>query len=257
MSKRRKGVLVLSEGRSGSNWLGSLAHNAGLGHSKEWLDPKMLGIDPSKTDYSTYFEAALERSSEGCAGFYVKIFPRHLYEMREAFGMDFIAYCHNHHDVALITLTRADRLRQAVSFSRALQSSQWTARNDETRRPEYDFQQIARCLFTITRSYSFWEDYLRITGFDATGFVYEDLVPNANPFLAHIAKYLGACEPEHVESDLRVQRDEVTEEWLTRFKADAADEDLLDAASPVRPTRSRKAFLRLLKKKNIRLPYTF
>ncbi|PPB80719.1 LPS sulfotransferase NodH [Albidovulum inexpectatum] len=154
MNSRRKGVLLLTERRSGSNWLGSLARNAKLGNSEEWLDKRQLGLEPEAVDATTCFETALERSSQGCAGFFVKIFPSHLYEMQDAFGMDFIAWCRERHDVALITLTRNDRLRQAISFSRALQSDQWTARHDAKRKPEYDFHQIARCLFLIGRSYS-------------------------------------------------------------------------------------------------------
>ncbi|MAQ36089.1 Stf0 family sulfotransferase [Thioclava sp. UBA3469] len=257
MSKRRKGILLLTEGRSGSTWLGSLAFNARLGKSEEWLDPNLLGVDPYSTDAETYFETALQRASEGCAGFYVKIFPRHLYEMQDAFGVDFITYCRRRHDIALLALTRDDRLRQAISFARARQSQQWTTRKNSQREPEYDFQEIARCLFMIGRSYSFWDDYTKARDLEVARFVYEALVKDPKPFLAHIANFLGVSSPDEAFTELRVQRDNSTEEWLSRFAIDAVGHSFLDAAAPERPARSRKALLRLLRKQYIRLPYSY
>nr|WP_234896545.1 hypothetical protein [Sinorhizobium meliloti] len=41
-----RGYLLLTEARSGSNWLGSLVNGAGnMGRSSEWLSPKIHRLD--------------------------------------------------------------------------------------------------------------------------------------------------------------------------------------------------------------------
>lgn len=46
-----KGVAILTEARSGSEWLGSLTNSTGtFGNSAEWLDTINLGFKPKSFD---------------------------------------------------------------------------------------------------------------------------------------------------------------------------------------------------------------
>jgi len=249
----RRGVIVLSEGRSGTNWLGSLARNAGLGNSSEWLDRPLLGRSPAPDRGREFFEAALDAATAG-AGFYVKIFPRQLVSCINRFGEDFVRYCTAHYPTSLILVERRDRLRQAISFSRGLQSQQWTSRRASQGKAAYNFDQICECYFLIGRSYEFWRGYLALLGFEAMLFIYEDLLDDPTPFVSHVASSMGAEAPAQLESELRVQRDEITEEWLERFRSDLARRDIvLNAGLDRRFRRSPSNLNRFLRGKEMKV----
>ncbi|WP_417250256.1 Stf0 family sulfotransferase [Celeribacter sp.] len=255
--EKRKGVLILTEGRSGSNWLGSLATGAGLGRSGEWLGREQSQLDPVLTDRKTYFEAAIENGTNGSSGFCIKIFPRHLHWINHYYNKDFIRYCRENHDVSLVLLTRNDRLRQAISFSRGLQTEQWTSKGEKKKDADYDFDQICRCYFLINRSYDYWRSYTGVISEDIQHFIYEDLLDDPSPFVNHIADHFGVTHPTKLESSLTVQRDETTEKWRVRFLEEAKTRDFIDSTTPSRlPGRSPRNLIRFLRKKPLS-PYPY
>lgn len=252
-----RGVILLTEARSGSNWVGSLARNAGLGNSGEWLDPKQSGLDPSQMSFEEYLRGIIEISSSKSSAFFVKIFPGHLFATHRNYKRDFIQEVCKRHDTKLLLLTRRDRLRQAISFTRGLQTQQWTSKSDIQREPSYDFDRISRLYFQIGRSYDFWESYVEMYGYPADRFVYEDLVENPTPFLASVAEAMGAPMPDVPKSELRVQRDQTTEEWLERFREELANRDCLDNLTPARlPARNLSNLRRFLTKSQMK-PYPY
>ncbi|OAP35828.1 LpsS [Sinorhizobium glycinis] len=225
-----RGYLLLTEARSGSNWLGSLINNSGyMGQSSEWLSPKIHRLDTSSLSWEEFFEEIIGKSSTDNGKFGLKIFPNHLFITREFYGMDFIQYCLSVHDVALIFLRRDDTLRQAISYARARQTRSFAAHIEGTADPRYDFEEIARCFFYIRDSNSFWQSYLEISGAKFTEFVYEDLVPDPSPLIACVAEHLKVPPPPKLQTSLAVQRDKLTDEWIERFNEDRRSADLLDA----------------------------
>ncbi|CCE96351.1 Stf0 family sulfotransferase [Sinorhizobium fredii] len=225
-----RGYLLLTEARSGSNWLGSLINNSGnMGRSSEWLSPKIHRLDTSSLSWEEFFEEIIRKSSTENGNFGLKIFPNHLFITREIYGMDFIQYCLSVHDVALVFLRRDDTLRQAISYARARQTRSFAAHIAGNSDPQYDFEEIAKCFFYIRDSYSFWRSYLELTGAKSTEFVYENLVPDPSPFVSCVAEHLGVPAPGALQTTMAVQRDGVTDEWVARFDEDRRSAHLLDA----------------------------
>jgi len=242
-----KGVLILTEGRSGSTWLGTLANSTGvLGQSAEWLDrlrrePAMRRLDGPAHAAEVIARASGAGADGQCGGefFSVKLFPRHLFRFHRRYGLDFIRHVAGRHEVLAVRLTRRDRLAQAISYARAMQSRQWTSRKDTPRsEPVYDFERICRSYLLIQRSCTFWESYCTLRGLPAQEFVYEDLLASPQPWLRHLADHAGIAELPDVASDLRIQRSETAEAWRVRFLAEAARASLPDLARDARP-RSR------------------
>ena len=232
-----KGILILTEGRSGSNWLGSLLKNTGyMGLPDEWLDPELLGSEPA--GWEQYFEAVIAKGTTGNGRFAVKIFPRHLHWAQAVYGFDFLAECMRRHEVGLIRLSRADRLRQAISYMRGMKTGQWTSRVEKSTDEAYDFDAICQAYIYIDRSEAFWKSYTEIAGHPLDGFVYEDLIGDPQPFILSAAGHLDVPAPEAVRTDLKIQRDERTEEWVQRFREDAKTKNLL-AAGPTGRTAAR------------------
>ncbi|PDT54681.1 MULTISPECIES: Stf0 family sulfotransferase [Sinorhizobium] len=225
-----RGYLLLTEARSGSNWLGSLINGSGnMGRSSEWLSPKIHRLDAGSLSWEVFFDQIIRKSSSDNGNFGLKIFPNHLFVTREKYGMDFIQYCLSVHDVALIFLRRKDTLRQAISYARARQTRSFAAHIESKAEPQYDFEEIAKCFFYIRDSNSFWQSYLELTGAKFTEFVYEELVADPTPFVTCVAEHLRVPPPIELQTSMAVQRDDLTDEWVARFNKDRRSAHLLDA----------------------------
>jgi LPS sulfotransferase NodH len=149
-----RGVAVLTEGRSGSNWLGSLTNSTGLmGRSEEWLDPAYLGFEP--LSYDVLERTVIEKGATDNGRFGIKLFPRHLRWSREKFGKDFLFEIRGKHELGFILLERRDRIAQAISFYRARMSGVWTSRHKGKSTQgavPYSFSDISQAYFQIDRS---------------------------------------------------------------------------------------------------------
>lgn len=246
-----KGYLTLTEGRSGSNWIGSLANATGqMGMSDEWADPEQLGVPLKSLTPPEFVARVLDLSSTDNGRFGIKIFPRHLQEIHHVYGLDFVRELVRHHDLALILLTRRDRLRQAVSFAKARMTNQWRSDREKQGSAQYDFDLICRCYFYIERSYAYWRSYLQITALPFDEFEYENLVEDVHPFLFRLAQVLDVATPTTPTTELRVQRDEQSEEWLARFREDVGNGDVVGPSGLyVPPSRKLKNAWRLWKKR--------
>ncbi|GLQ79250.1 hypothetical protein GCM10007881_27680 [Mesorhizobium huakuii] len=250
-----KGVAILTEARSGSEWLGSLANSTGtLGQSAEWLDTDTLGFKPKSFD--ELLSGVIERGRTENGRFAVKLFPRHLDWSQAKYGTDFLAECVRRHAMGLILLERRDRLRQAISYCRAKASGRWRSTMDVADRvvPQYDFAGICQAYFLIGQSYAFWEAYLRMSGLPYDHLFYEDLVDDPRPYIASVARQLSVEMPSgEFRTNLRVQRDTRTEEWAERFQSDARSRDLLAHLPKKVAPRNINNLARFLLKRQMRI----
>ena len=257
---RKKGSLILTEGRSGSNWLGSLTKATGvLGQSEEWFArwalPKQFKYGPMD-DYVTHM---IEKASTPNGYFCVKIFPAHVHHFDVLFGKDLIQLLQDRYDCNFVSLARGDRMRQAVSYARGIQTQKWKS-SGEAKRPEvYDAEMIARCFFLISRSYDYWDTTISIRQLDATKFVYEDLIGKPDAYVQCIAEHAHEGVDTIPESPLKIQRDETTEEWIERFKNDLPNLNIVAASTPQRQPRRDPSNLRrfLMAKAMKPFPYTY
>ena len=225
-----KGIIILTEGRSGSNWLGSLLKSTNaMGKPQEWLDHHILGSIPSTSD--ELVRDVVSKASTENGRFAVKVFPRHLRMTHSTYGIDFVRELITRYDVGIVRLSRIDRERQAISYARGMMTSQWTSRNEVKVEPVYSFKAVCEAYFHIERSEAFWNAYLRLNGVTATHFVYEELLADPSPFVREAARMLDVPFPERLQTDLKIQRDELTEEWLAAFKDDVKRESPLSHAS--------------------------
>lgn len=235
---RRRGTLILTEGRSGSNWLGSLTNATGvLGNSEEWFArwawPKELKNAPR----GTYIDAMVAKASTSNSYFCAKIFPAHLHYFNVIYGQDLVHNLLEHFDCNVLMLDRRDRMRQAVSYVRGIQTEQWRSTGAAKREATYDAMMIARCFFLVSRSYEFWRTYTSIRGIEVTHFTYEDLVSAPDPYVKSIAEHAGETVDDIPKSSLKIQRDEVTEYWLDRFQKDLPTLNIAAASTPQRQPR--------------------
>ena len=247
-----RGVAILTEARSGSEWLGSLTNNTGrMGKSAEWLGVPDLGFLPASLD--ELLDAVIEKGATPNDRFAVKLFARHLRWAQELYGGDFLQALRERHQVELIFLERRDRLRQAVSYARAIMTGRWKSNSVRTTGAEsYDFAAIYRAYFYIERGYAFWHAYLRLMGLEHQHFFYEDLLADPKPFLDAMASLQGVAFEGDFKTELNIQRDGRTEEWMRRFQEEAQQSGLvlglIDAPAP----RTFENMRRFLKKEPLK-----
>ena len=127
----------------------------------------------------------------------------------------------------LIFMTRRDRLRQAVSWVRALQTMRWHSIHPEQkeRPPEFDLEHITRKLARIGREEDEWRTVFERYGIEPLDIVYEDLVSDPARILRETLEFLGIEVPPNLEvaqPTLERQADELSEHWVERYLAETA-----------------------------------
>lgn len=220
-SDRKKGVLILSMPRAGSNWLGSITNASGtMGNSDEWLDYGHLTKPKGPSGRLQLYTRTLAAASTENGRFAVKIFPRQLLQVIDEYEFDFIRRSRREHDTRVVVLEREDRVAQAISLVRAMQSGAWSSQVQGSKPVRYNFGALCQAHFHIGRGYAFWQSYLSLSGVPYAKFTYESLQKDSGAYFETLAAYLDVPPPQAVASPLTVQRDQISTEWRTRFLED-------------------------------------
>jgi len=220
-----------------------------MGHSREWLKPFYLGPDPRR--YDALEETVISQSSTANGRFAVKVFPRHLSWSKGKCGKDFLLEVRKNNDLSFILLERRDRLRQAISFYRASTANSWASLDKGPASPvSYSFAGISQAFFQIEQSYAFWRAYLDLSQLPYRHFLYEDLLPDPKPYLDAVAELLDVPVPATVPvSQLKIQRDELTEDWVKRFRQEAEKKGAIEAIEEAPVPRTLDNFARIALKR--------
>ncbi|MBI2835571.1 MAG: glycosyltransferase [Acidobacteria bacterium] len=131
-------------------------------------------------------------------------------------------------------LTRADKLRQAISLYRAEASNVWHRYDDgrsyvTPRRapvePEYDYAGIRRALERVARADMAWRDFFRRNGIQPLEMTYEAVSASLSGTVGRILEWLGQEVPAErlgrVRSKYVKLADAKTEEWVRRYQRDS------------------------------------
>jgi len=127
----------------------------------------------------------------------------------------------------IIRIIRRDKVAQAVSAYKALESGFWTHRHEELSEtvppaPAYNAARIAECLSQGFSEEQGWLAALRLAGQDAITVAYEDLVSDPDRTLAAVFSYLEipAFLPIRLQPSLRRQADRSNARYRAQFLAD-------------------------------------
>lgn len=118
-----------------------------------------------------------------------------------------------------IRLARKDRLRQAISFARAVQSGRWRSTDVARGLERYDRTAIEHGLSFIAHEQRSWDAFFSSHGIEPHRVSYEDLESDFDRSVTEILRFLGYQGatiplPPTVH---RKQADAVTEEWARRY----------------------------------------
>ncbi len=132
-----------------------------------------------------------------------------------------------------VFLTRRDKLRQAISYCRAIQTGVWRRPRPDLRpnqeaseappipAPEFDFEQIDHWVTRLTELESNWGRHFTKLGVEPFEVNYEEFVDAYEPTTYAVLGYLGT----RINKGIKVapprtvkMADEVTEEWVARYR---------------------------------------
>lgn len=124
-----------------------------------------------------------------------------------------------------IWITRRDKVRQAVSFEKAIQTNIW-AMTDETSPStgelHFDVARIDALVQVIESHEAAWQHYFAVNRITPFTVIYEELVAAYEPTARQILHELSISVPQSLQfapRRLRQQADGVSEEWVHRYHA--------------------------------------
>jgi LPS sulfotransferase NodH/2-polyprenyl-3-methyl-5-hydroxy-6-metoxy-1,4-benzoquinol methylase len=226
-----RSYIVASTPRCGSTFLCSLLWQTGvLGAPSEYWNchksgaRKTIGIRmmerleaTSGPDYLTKL-LACRTSKNGVFG--VKV---HFFDFQEVLRgfpqvLELLA------PVTFINIEREDKIAQAVSLARSLQTGTWIAGSNKPRPTvTYDRDLISRCLGSLETQKLGWTRWFDANRIDPYVVTYEKLAADTAGVVSGVVKLIGAQDDEPHAIQVRTverQSDGTNKEWAVRFKSD-------------------------------------
>jgi LPS sulfotransferase NodH len=226
-------LLLCSLPRVGSSLLAELLHSTGLvGSAGEWfLYPERArlwrewGVD----SHDAYLDRVLSEGTSANGVFAAKVMWGHmgeflLYARRSA--RDYQSSDRTVIEALLpqprfVWLRRDDTVAQAVSWTKAAQTDQWRA-GGEVAPLVYSFAQIDWLVHQIRVWDGAWRRWFEAQRIDPLPLAYEELAADPAGVVDRVLGSLGLELPAAApSSSMRKQADDVSEEWISRYLAEA------------------------------------
>jgi LPS sulfotransferase NodH len=121
-----------------------------------------------------------------------------------------------------IRVTREDKIRQAVSLWKAVQTQAWNSEAAVTAEPQYDAAALRHLRGQLIAHDAAWVGYFTGLGVEPLVVTYEELAEAHEPVIRRVLDHLGIGWPEGHRVPpprLQVQADEMSEDWVRRFES--------------------------------------
>ncbi len=247
MGKVTKSLLVCATPRSGSTLLCALLDGTGvagrpqefferLAHSglprqpREYFerveDPKLLELlaptDPGAPDPGDPIPQALAEGTTDNGVFAAKLMWTHLLDMAERLGRpaDAALLRERFPDPRYVHVTRRDKIAQAVSLWRAVQTRAWRAGEvTENGNAVYHAGAIGYLAGQLSDHDDAWRTWFAANRIEPLTIVYEELAADTSGVTSEVLDHLGVGPAEVPEPPLRRQGDDRSERWVERYRA--------------------------------------
>lgn len=119
-----------------------------------------------------------------------------------------------------ILITRRDHVAQAVSWARARQTGRWASWQKESLPPVWSRRRIRAALAEVEALERAWERHFRDRRIIPLRVEYEQLIEDFPGTVARVLRYLDVPVPAELPRPaLRRQADEVSAEWIRRYRS--------------------------------------
>jgi len=241
MTPVKVSCLICATPRCGSTLLCETLRRTRVGGRPEeffsiYLLPKYRRLWKVSADISSYVEKAIEVGTTSNGVFSAKLMWSDAIPLFAQLGAHYgasaadISTAHKllgklFPDLHYVFIERKDKLAQAVSFAKALQTDVWVkkpgingAKNPEL---EYNRRQIDYLLKEIAAQSVAWKGFFNSVGVPIKHVFYEDLSENIEETARDVLDHLGVAMPadeELAKTFLQRQSDQVNEDWIARYK---------------------------------------
>lgn len=120
----------------------------------------------------------------------------------------------------VVYLTREDKIAQAISFARAIQTGRWFDAVIDLADPEYCFGAIREQEKSIAEQEATWEAIFKLTETRPYRITYEQVVSDCDSVIQGLADFVGEALDggQRIEiSSIERQADSKSEEWRKRY----------------------------------------
>jgi LPS sulfotransferase NodH len=121
-----------------------------------------------------------------------------------------------------VRVTREDKVRQAVSLWKAVQTQAWNSESAVTAEPRYDAEAIRQLVRQLIAHDASWTGYFTGLGVEPLVVTYEELAEDHEPVVRRVLEHLAVEWPAGHRVPpprLQVQADAMSEQWVARFNA--------------------------------------
>jgi trehalose 2-sulfotransferase len=191
-------------------------------------------------DYGAHLERTLELGTGPGGVFGAKLMWRHLAELqtlasryRPEYGEldrhELLAALFS--DPRYVWVTRRDKVRQAISLWRALQTRNWRlqhADDDSEAELHYSFRGIDHLVRSLSADDAGWEEFFHADAIAVKHVFYEDdLERDRGATVRAVLEHIGVTPPPDWRPAEVMQRqaDSLTEEWVAAYHRDATRDD--------------------------------
>jgi LPS sulfotransferase NodH len=235
---------IASIPRSASTLLGRLAGSTGaVGEAKEWLNPMQMRDFERRLapDRGTRLRhAPLVGPLQGLAGSgrwdraRLAAYLARIQGVRTGPSGVFGLKIHGHHfdrweadleavlpPITWVVITREDRVAQAVSWYRALQTGRWAATQRAWLPPVYDRARIAALEARIAAMEARWDAVFAARGVAPLRLTTEALVADPAGTVRAVLAHVGVPDRPIAAVPTHPQADAISAGWIARFRAPA------------------------------------
>jgi LPS sulfotransferase NodH len=204
-------------------------------------DPEKLGPAPDYSvldgidDYADHLARSFELGTTPNGVFGAKLMWGHLEDF-QAFAAGLPAFSGLSLDELIpavfpkprhIWVTRRDKVRQAVSLWRAIQTEAWRGDAAEAEHePAYHEAALEHLVKMLADHDTHWESFFRRNGIEPLVITYEDDLADAGPERAvrRVLRHLDLSVPPgwHAPKHMKRQADERSERWVAQYRERAA-----------------------------------
>ena len=242
MSDLRTSYLICATARSGSSLLCEALNDAQLAgrpweyfydvHEAMWRGRWQV---PPEAPFADYLARVIEYAATPNGVWAAKVMMGYFRDFlrrlrasrpsdREATDAELLAQTFP--DLHYVWITRRDKVRQAVSLARAIQTQAWWAQMEPVRDPQYDFAAIDRLLQLVTLHEAGWQRFFTAHAITPFVVVYEDFVHHYEKTTFDILDFLALPCPATLRIPepklMQRQADELSEQWVEQFLAEKA-----------------------------------
>ena len=214
--------IIATTSRSGSTHLcRMLTSTRRMGEPAEYYNvrvkPDRMKLWNATTDLE-YFQEMLRRTSTSNGVCGVKVATLAFEHLRGELGPIFELVSPKY-----IWLRRRDTLRQAVSLYRAKETGVWhwyAGQAKPQAAVRFDAEKIDACRKQIEDANASWANWFAEQQFEPLKLWYEDYITSPCETIQTICRHVGVDDRNlpPIKSDLRVMRDETTEQWIAAYR---------------------------------------